>query len=61
MASTIQIANAKNKNHVLGDMCFYRVVMEIWNLDYNMFNICVYKFDWVDSKNGVKLISLDLH
>ncbi|RVW19803.1 hypothetical protein CK203_115687 [Vitis vinifera] len=43
MASTMQIASTKDKNHVLGDMCFYGIVTEIWDLDYNMFNICVFK------------------
>ena len=58
VASTMQIASAKDKNPVLGDMCFYEVVTDIWNLDYNMFNICVFKFDWVDSTNGVKVDEL---
>ena len=55
---TMQIASAKDKNHVLSDMCFYRVVTNIWDFDYNMFNICVFKCDWVDSKNGVKVDEL---
>ena len=37
---------------------FYGIVREIWDLDYNMFNICVFKCDWVDSKNGVKVDEL---
>ncbi|KAL6310976.1 hypothetical protein AAG906_019942 [Vitis piasezkii] len=58
VASTMQIASSKDKNHVLGDMCFYGIITEIWDLDYNMFNICVFKCDWVDSKNGVKVDEL---
>ncbi|KAL6313128.1 hypothetical protein AAG906_019600 [Vitis piasezkii] len=58
VASTMQIASSKYKNPVLGDMCFYGIVREIWDLDYNMFNICVFKCDWVDSKNGVKVDEL---
>ena len=54
----MQIASGKNKNPVLGDMCFYGVVTDIWDLDYNMFNICVFKCDWVDSTNGVKVDEL---
>ncbi|RVW28473.1 hypothetical protein CK203_110977 [Vitis vinifera] len=54
----MQIASSKDKNPVLGDMCFYGIVREIWDLDYNMFNICVFKCDWVDSKNGVKVDEL---
>ena len=53
VASTMQIASAKDKNPVLSDMCFYGVVTEIWDLDYNMFNICVFKCDWVDSRKMV--------
>ena len=54
----MQIASAKDKNPMLGDMCFYGVVTDIWDLDYNMFNICVFKCDWVDITNGVKVDEL---
>ena len=56
--STMQIVIAKDKNHVLCDMCFYAVITYIWDLDYNMFNICVFKCDWFDSTNGVKVDEL---
>ena len=58
MALTMQIASPKDKNPVLGYMCFYAIVTEIWDLDYNMFNICVFKYDWIDNKNGVKVDEL---
>ncbi|RVW11754.1 hypothetical protein CK203_089799 [Vitis vinifera] len=58
VASTMQIASSKDKNPVLGNMCFNGIVREIWDLDYNMFNICVFKCDWVDSKNSVKVDEL---
>ena len=58
VASTMQIASAKDKNPVLCDMCFYGVVIEIWDLDYNMFNICVFNCDWVDRINGVRVDKL---
>ncbi|KAL6337725.1 hypothetical protein AAG906_037319 [Vitis piasezkii] len=48
VASTMQIASSKDKNPMLGDMCFYGIITEIWDLDYNMFNIC----------NGVKVDEL---
>ena len=38
--------------------CFYGIITEIWDLDYNMFNICVFKCDWVDNRNGVKVDEL---
>ena len=58
LVSTMKIASAKDKNPVLGDMCFCGIVIEIWDLDYNMFNIYVFKCDWIDSKNGVKVDEL---
>ena len=54
----MQIASAKDKNPVLGEMCFYGVAKEIWDLDYNMFKICCFKCDWVDNKSGVKVDEL---
>ena len=54
----MQIASAKDKNPVLGEMCFYGVVKKIWDLDYNMFKIFVFKCDWVDNKSGIKVDEL---
>ena len=39
-------------------MCYYGVINEIWTLDYHMFNIPVFKCDWVDSNGGVKVDEL---
>ncbi|RVW33032.1 hypothetical protein CK203_101237 [Vitis vinifera] len=38
--------------------CVFMGLSRDWDLDYNMFNICVFKCDWVDSKNGVKVDEL---
>ena len=57
----MQIASAKDKNPVLGDMCFYGVVTDIWDLDYNMFNIYVFKCEWFIAQMVSKLMSLGLH
>ena len=45
VASTMQIASAKNKNPIFGELCFYGVISEIWDLDYTMFMILVFKCD----------------
>ena len=45
VATTIQIANAKDKNHVLGELCFYGVIIDIWDLDYTIFRILDFKCD----------------
>ena len=38
-----------------GQLCFYRVITDIWDIDYNMFKIPVFKCDWVDNKSGIKI------
>ncbi|KAL6315713.1 hypothetical protein AAG906_006575 [Vitis piasezkii] len=52
LAGTMQIASSKDKNPVFGELCFYGVINEIWDLDYNMFRIPIFKCDWVDNKNA---------
>ena len=56
----MQIASAKNKNPIFRELCFYGVITEIWDLDYTMFRIPVFKCDWVDNKNGIKVDDLGL-
>ena len=58
LVGTIQIASSKDKNLVFGELCFYGVINEIWDLDYNMFTIPIFKCDWVDNKNGIKVDEL---
>ena len=55
VARTIQIASAKDKNPVFGELCFYEVITEIWDLDYTMFRILIFNYDWVDNKNGIRV------
>ena len=45
VASTIQIAGAKDKNPIFGELCFYGIIIEIWDLDYTKFRILVFKCD----------------
>ncbi|RVW77665.1 hypothetical protein CK203_053390 [Vitis vinifera] len=58
VATTMQIDSAKDKNPVFGELCFYGVITEIWDLDYTMFRIPIFKCDWVDNKNGIKVDDL---
>ena len=58
VATIMQIASAKDKNPVFGELCFYGVIIEIWDLDYTMFRIPVFKRDWVDNKKGIKVDDL---
>ncbi|RVW24553.1 hypothetical protein CK203_090862 [Vitis vinifera] len=55
VATTMQISSAKDKNPVFGELCFYGIITEIWDLDYTMFRIPVFKCNWVDNKSGIKV------
>lgn len=58
VASIMQIASAKDKNPIFGELCFYRVIIKIWGLDYTMFRILVFKCDWVDNNDDIKVDEL---
>jgi len=36
-------------------MTYYGVIQEIWEVDYIMFTIPLFKCKWVDNKSGVKM------
>ncbi|KAL9432881.1 hypothetical protein AB3S75_027822 [Citrus x aurantiifolia] len=55
IAATLQVASAKDKNPILGDMSYYGVINEIWDLDYHMFRIHLFKCDSVQNNGGVKI------
>ena len=54
----MQVASSKDKNPIFGKLCFSRVINEIWDLDYDMFKIPIFKRDWVDNKNAIKFDEL---
>ncbi|KAL4029957.1 hypothetical protein IC575_008185 [Cucumis melo] len=43
VAKTMQVSSSKDKNPIIGDMSFYGVIQEIWELNYNTFNVLVFK------------------
>ena len=47
VAQTMQVASAKDKHPLYGDMTFYGVIQEIWELDYVLLRVPVFKCDWV--------------
>ncbi|KAL6276904.1 hypothetical protein ACE6H2_020505 [Prunus campanulata] len=55
VATTMHCASAKDKNPIFAEMCYYGVITEIWELDYQMINIPVFKCDWVESNRGIKV------
>ena len=58
VALTMQISSAKDKNPIFGELCFYGVIFEIWDLDYTMFRIAIFKCDWVDNNDDIKVDEL---
>ncbi|KAL0551927.1 hypothetical protein IC582_011020 [Cucumis melo] len=58
VAKTMQVSSSKDKNLVIEDMSFYGVIQEIWELNYNTFNVLVFKCDWV--QNSVVFGSMNL-
>ncbi|XP_008238744.1 PREDICTED: uncharacterized protein LOC103337368 [Prunus mume] len=58
VAKTTQVSSAKDKNHIVLDMSFYGVIKEIWELDYHKFKIPIFKCDWVENNNGIKIEEL---
>lgn len=57
VAKTMQRASVKDKNPVVSDMVFYGIIEEIWEVDYNVFRVPMFKCQWVDSR-GVKVDDL---
>lgn len=53
--TTIRVASAKYKSPVMSDMTFYGIVQEIWELDYHALFFILFKCDWVDNRNEVKI------
>ncbi|TXG66608.1 hypothetical protein EZV62_007883 [Acer yangbiense] len=58
VASTMQVASAKDNNPAFGEMSFYGVIKEIWELNYYMFSSLLFKCDWVDNRCGLRIDEL---
>ncbi|XP_057792617.1 uncharacterized protein LOC131009330 [Salvia miltiorrhiza] len=54
----MQVSSAKDKKPIVTDMVFYGVIQEIWELDYQAFRVVVFKCDWVNNKNGMRVDDL---
>ncbi|XP_075480648.1 uncharacterized protein LOC142521314 [Primulina tabacum] len=51
VASTMLVCSAKDKNLLMTDVTFYRVIEEIWELDYHQFQVPLFKCAWVAINN----------
>ena len=50
VAKTLQFSSARDKKPFYGDMKFYGVIQEIWELDYCDFRMAMFKCNWVEDK-----------
>ena len=55
IANTTQFSSAKDQKPVSSDITYYGVIQEIWELDYHTFRIAVFKCDWVEYNNGLRI------
>ncbi|XP_073133957.1 uncharacterized protein [Henckelia pumila] len=58
VANTMQVSSAKDKHPIVSDMVFYGVIQEIWVVDYQKFQIPMFKCNWVENSNGIKVDDL---
>ena len=54
----MQFSSAKDKNPIYGNMTYYGVIKEIWQLDYYTFRILIFKCDRVESNNEISVNKL---
>ncbi|XP_063946013.1 uncharacterized protein LOC135151481 [Daucus carota subsp. sativus] len=53
VARTVQVSSVKDMNPVESDMTFYRIIEEIWELDYYAFKAPLFLCKWADSERGI--------
>ena len=58
VAKTIQVASAKDLNPMEGDMTFYGIIEEIWELDYHAFKAPLFLCKWAANDRGIKVDEL---
>ncbi|XP_073120575.1 uncharacterized protein [Henckelia pumila] len=58
IAKTMQVASAKDKHPFVSDMIFFGVIQEIWVLDYHKYQVPMFKCNWVENNNGIKVDDL---
>ncbi|XP_073129709.1 uncharacterized protein [Henckelia pumila] len=58
VAKIMQVSTAKDKHPIVSDMVFYGVIQEIWVVDYHKFQIPMFKCNWVENSNGIKVDDL---
>jgi hypothetical protein len=58
VAESMHFSSSKDKNPVMASTPYYGVIEEIWEVDYVMFKVPVFKCKWFDINNGVRIDEL---
>ncbi|XP_019163443.1 PREDICTED: uncharacterized protein LOC109159786 [Ipomoea nil] len=58
VAQSREYSSAKDTNPVDATMSYYGVIDEIWELDYKVFRIPLFRCSWVDNRQGVRVDDL---
>ena len=59
VAQAVHISSAKDKKPLLAEMSYYGVIEDIWELDYIMFCVAVFRCKWVENNNAFKVDDLE--
>nr|KYP36504.1 hypothetical protein KK1_042375 [Cajanus cajan] len=53
-AKAVHFASSKDKNPITAFMSYFRVIQDIWEIDYVTFRVPVFKCKWIDGNTGVQ-------
>jgi len=60
VAQSLHIFSAKDNKPVFTNMTHDGVIEDIWELDYTMFHVFVFRYIWVENNNSIKVGELEL-
>ena len=60
VAQSMHIFSTKNNKPIFVNMSYYGVIDDIWELDYAMFCVPVFRYKWVENNNNIKVDELGL-
>ena len=55
IAEAMHISSAKDKNPIYAKMSYYGVIEGIYELDYIIFRVPVFRCKWVENNNGIRI------
>ncbi|CAK8541326.1 unnamed protein product [Lathyrus sativus] len=55
MAESMHFSSAKDENPVMASTPYFGVIEEIWEVDYVVFKVPIFKCKWIDINSGVRI------